>query len=48
MIDFIYEGKVRILYGAGKMDNVVEKIKSLGNKVLLVPTASFIRSGKLD
>lgn len=44
MKDFIYEGHVRIIYGAGQMDYVVSEIKNIGQKVLLVPAPSFVRS----
>ena len=45
MKDFIYEGHVKIIYGAGQMDYVLSEIKNLGQNVLVVPAPSFVRSG---
>ena len=48
MKDFIYEGKVRILYGAGQFEYVVDEIVCLGKKILIVPTASFVKARNLE
>ena len=44
MKDFIYDSDVRIFYGAGQLENVVQEIKKLGDKLLIVPTGSFLAS----
>lgn len=38
MKDFIYDGNVRIFYGAGQMAAVVQEIRRLGKRLLVVPT----------
>lgn len=48
MKDFIYEGKVNIIYGAGQLDTVISKISKLGKKVLIVPDFSFVQAGTYD
>lgn len=48
MKDFIYEGNVRVIYGAGQLDYVVDEIARLGKKVLIVPTGSFVKAGHLN
>ena len=42
MKDFIYENSVRIYYGAGQMETVVQEIAKLGKRLLVVPTGSFL------
>ena len=44
MKDFIYDSGVRIFYGAGQMENIVQEIKKLGDRLLIVPTGSFLAS----
>lgn len=45
MKDFIYDGNVRIFYGAGQMAAVVQEIRKLGKRLLVVPTGSFLAGG---
>lgn len=45
MKDFIYDGSVRIFYGAGQMETVVREIRKLGQRLLIVPTGSFLAGG---
>ena len=45
MKDFIYDGSVRIFYGAGQMETVVQEIARLGKRLLVVPTGSFLAGG---
>lgn len=45
MKDFIYDGGVRIFYGAGQMKTVVQEITKLGKRLLIVPTGSFLDGG---
>ena len=45
MKDFVYDGGVRIIYGAGQMDYVVQEIAKLGRRLLVVPTGSFVANG---
>ena len=47
MKDFVYNGTVRIVYGAGQMENVVKEISSHGKKAMIVPAHSFVAGGKL-
>lgn len=44
MKDFIYDSGVRIFYGGGQLENVVQEIKKLGDRLLIVPTGSFLES----
>lgn len=48
MKDFIYNGDLRIIYGADQMDLVVKETGKLGKKILIVPTGSFVASGHYD
>lgn len=45
MKDFIYDGSIRIFYGAGQMETVVQEIARLGKRLLVVPTGSFLAGG---
>ena len=45
MKDFVYDGGVRIVYGAGQMEYVVQEIAKLGSRLLVVPTGSFVSGG---
>ena len=45
MKDFVYDSGVRIFYGAGQKDRVVEEIAKLGRRLLVVPTGSFVSNG---
>ena len=47
MKDFIYEGPVRIIYGAGQFDFVINEIAKLGKKVLIISGKSFSTGGHL-
>ena len=42
MKDFIYDGNVRIFYGAGQTENVVRELMKLGRRLLIVSAGSFI------
>ena len=48
MKDFIYNNNVRIFYGAGQMENVVQEIAKLGKRLLVVPTGSFLAGGHYE
>ena len=48
MKDFVYDSGVRIFYGAGQMDRVVEEIGRLGKRLLVVPTGSFVSGGHYE
>lgn len=48
MKDFIYDAGVKIIYGKGQMEAVVEEISKLGKKVLIVPTGSFVSGGHYE
>lgn len=48
MKDFVYDGGVRILYGAGQMETVAREIAKLGRQVLVVPTSSFLAGGHYE
>ena len=48
MRDFVYDGGVRILYGAGQMETVVREIARLGKQLLAVPTGSFLAGGHYE
>ena len=48
MKDFIYEGNVKVIYGACQMDHVVEEIAKLGKKLLIVTTSSFVSGGHFE
>ncbi len=48
MKDFIYDGSVRIFYGAGQVETVVQEIAKLGKRLLAVPTDSFLSGGHYD
>ena len=45
MKDFVYDGGVRVYYGAGQMETVVQEIAKLGQRVLVVSTGSFVSVG---
>ena len=45
MKDFVYDGGVRIVYGAGQMDAVAAELAKLGRRLLVVPTGSFVAGG---
>ncbi len=45
MKDFVYESSVRVFYGAGQEERVVEEIAKLGRRLLVVPTGSFVSNG---
>ena len=45
MNDFVYDGGVRIVYGAGQMDFVAAELAKLGRRLLVVPTGSFVAGG---
>ena len=45
MKDFIYDSNVRIVYGAGQMDYVVQEIAKRASRLLVVPTGSFVSGG---
>lgn len=45
MKDFVYDGGVRIIYGAGQADFVAAELAKLGQRVLVVPTGSFVAGG---
>ncbi len=45
MRDFIYNSGIRIIYGAGQMETVVREVARLGNRLLVIPTASFLSGG---
>ena len=48
MKDFVYDSGVRIFYGAGQIDQVVEEIAKLGRRLLVVPTGSFAANGHYE
>ena len=48
MKDFIYNGDLRIIYGADQMELVMKEIGKLGKKLLIVPTGSFVAGGHYD
>ena len=48
MKDFIYDSGVRIFYGAGQMETVVQEIAKLGKRLLAVPTGSFVMGGHYE
>ena len=48
MKDFIYDGGVRILYGAGQMETVVQEIDKLGKRILVVSADSFFVGGHYE
>ena len=45
MKNFVYDSGVRIFYGAGQMENVVQEIARLGKRILAVPAGSFLSGG---
>ena len=45
MNDFVYESGVRIYYGASQREAVVTELAKLGQRVLVVPTGSFVANG---
>ena len=45
MKSFMYDSGVRIVYGADQMEFVVGEIKKLGQRLLVVPTGSFVANG---
>lgn len=48
MTDFIYDGGVRIIYGASQMQSVVNEIAGLGKRLLIIPTGSFLAGGHYE
>lgn len=48
MKDFIYDSGVRMFYGAGQMETVVQEIAKLGQRLLIVPTGSFRAGGHYE
>ena len=48
MQGFIYEGGIRILYGAGQLPAVVKELAKLGKRLLAVSTGSFIANGHYE
>jgi len=48
MKDFVYDSGVRIIYGAGQMEFVVQEIAKLGKRLLVVPTGSFVSGGHYE
>ena len=48
MQDFIYEGGIRILYGAEQLPRVAEEIAKLGQRMLVIPTGSFLSGGHYE
>ena len=48
MKDFVFDSSVRIYYGAGQMQTVVQEIAALGTRVLVVPTGSFLAGGHYE
>ena len=48
MQDFIYEGGIRILYGAEQLPWVAEEIAKLGRRMLVIPTGSFLSGGHYE
>ncbi len=48
MKDFIYDGSVRIVYGAGQKDFVIGELAKLGKRLLVVPTGSFVAGGHYE
>lgn len=48
MKDFVYDSGVRIFYGTGQIDQVVEEIAKLGRRLLVVPTGSFVANGHYE
>ena len=48
MKDFIYDGSVRIYYGASQIETVVQEIGKLGKQLLVVPTGSFLAGGHYE
>lgn len=48
MKDFVYNGGARIIYGADQMQTVTQEIAKLGQRLLIVPTGSFVASGHYE
>lgn len=48
MQDFIYDGGVRIFYGAGQLPAVTAELAKLGKRLLAVSTGSFIANGHYE
>lgn len=48
MKDFIYDGGVRIIYGAAQMKTVAQEIAKLGSRLLVIPTGSFLAGGHYE
>ncbi len=48
MKDFIFDGGVKIIYGADQIKLVAEEIAKLGKRLLIVPTGSFIANGHYE
>ena len=48
MQDFVYDGGVRILYGAGQRQLAAEELAKLGKRLLAVSTGSFIANGHYE
>lgn len=48
MKDFIYDGGVKIIYGAEQQTLVAQEIAKSGKRLLIVPTGSFVSGGHLE
>ena len=48
MKDFIFDGGVKIIYGADQIKLIAEEISKLGKRLLIVPTGSFIGNGHYE
>lgn len=48
MKDFIYDGGVKIIYGADQQTLVAQEIAKLGKRLLIVPTGSFVSGGHFE
>lgn len=45
MNDFVFDGGIRIIYGADQLALVASEIGKLGTRVMVVPTRSFVSNG---
>lgn len=45
MKDFVYDGGVKILYGAAQLELAAAELAKLGRRVLVVATGSFVKNG---
>lgn len=48
MKNFVYDGGVRIIYGADQIETVAKEIAKIGKNVLIVPTGSFVAGGHYE